>query len=75
MNETTQLSIEEVKNMLSLAKSEDEWNQTCDVIKKHFSGFPSWWFKEIILSGFVYTVSSKFMSYFKIHKLVKKCQM
>lgn len=33
-------------------KSEEEWNQNCDNVKKLKDGqYPDWWYTEIVLSG------------------------
>ena len=32
-------------------KTEKEWNNNCDKVKKEFNGYPEWWYKEIVGSS------------------------
>lgn len=41
---------EEVLNLMSSSKNEQEWNTNCDKVKKEFNGYPSWWYVEVVLS-------------------------
>ena len=52
---------EHVLELLKSSKSEQEWNKYCDIIKKKCGGYPSWWYQEIILSGFAYNVRSSWL--------------
>lgn len=36
---------------LRLSKNETEWNAICDKVKVANSGYPSWWFPAVVLSG------------------------
>jgi len=43
---------QEVKELMQSSKSEQEWNDNCDKVKKENGGdYPAWWFVEIMLSG------------------------
>lgn len=42
---------ESVVSLMISSKSEAEWNANCDRVKKHFGGYPTWWFPAIVLSG------------------------
>lgn len=46
-------------NILRSTKSEDEWNNACDQVKKARGGrYPDDWYVKVILSGFLYNLSS-----------------
>ncbi len=47
----TKMDKEEVIDLLRSSKNSQEWNDNCDLVKKAFNGYPSWWYQEIILSG------------------------
>jgi len=53
--------------LLKSSKSEREWNNACDAIKDANSGYPSWWYQEIVLSGLVHEVAAAFGSDGDIH--------
>lgn len=42
----------QVINLMRSARSEADWNNKCDIVKKAFSGsYPDWWFSTVIQSG------------------------
>lgn len=41
----------EVVALMESSKSEDEWNDNCDRVKRACGGYPSFWYKAIIISG------------------------
>lgn len=43
---------QEVLDLMSSSKNQQDWNQNCDRVKKaHNNSYPSWWYQEVILSG------------------------
>lgn len=58
---------EQVKELMRSSKTEQEWNNNCDVVKKSCNGYPSFWFTAIIASGLCGEVSKKFGKDDKIH--------
>ena len=43
---------QEVIDLMSSSRNEDEWNKNCDEVKSKFNGdYPSFWYYSIILSG------------------------
>lgn len=42
---------EEVVKLMKSSKSEKEWNENCDKVKKECNGYPDFWYVEIIMSG------------------------
>lgn len=42
---------EDVKNLMRSSKTENEWNKNCDKVKDVFSGYPDFWYHDIIMSG------------------------
>lgn len=60
--------LEDVKVALEQTRSEGEWNDVCDAVKKANDGeYPGWWFREIILSGFGDGVMEKWGGSTDIH--------
>lgn len=52
---------EGVKSLMATSKSEDDWNRNCDNIKKvHQGQYPSFWYKEIVMSGFSNKIAATF---------------
>lgn len=46
------MTVNEVKDLMRSSKSEQEWNDNCDlVMEMHGGGYPAFWFSEIIMSG------------------------
>lgn len=46
------MSREDILNRLAATKTEAEWNDICDDVKRANAGdYPNWWFSEVILSG------------------------
>ena len=41
----------EVLNLMRSSKSEAEWNDNCDIVKKKCDGYPGFWFGLMIVSG------------------------
>ncbi len=52
-------TIEGVIALMSSSKSEREWNDNCDKVKKVNGGYPSFWYDAIILSGILANTSAK----------------
>jgi hypothetical protein len=42
---------EEATKLMESSKTEQEWNDNCDKVKKAFNGYPDFWFQDIQLSG------------------------
>lgn len=49
---------EKLASFMSEARNNNDWNKRCDMVKKVCSGYPSYWFETIILSGLYNRVSS-----------------
>ena len=45
------MTILEVQLLMLSSKTEKEWNDNCDKVKKEFNGYPEWWYKEIVGSS------------------------
>ncbi len=41
----------EVIDLMRSSKSEKDWNENCDKVKKACGGYPSFWYMSIIMSG------------------------
>lgn len=41
----------QVISLMESSKSEAEWNENCDKVKKACNGYPDYWFSDIIVSG------------------------
>ncbi len=42
---------EKVIELMKSSKTEKEWNENCDHVKRACGGYPEWWYSEIVLSG------------------------
>jgi len=42
---------QEVVKLMKTSKTEEEWNNNCDKVKKACDGYPPFWYQAIILSG------------------------
>lgn len=51
---------EEVVKLMESSKTEQEWNDNCDKVKKACDGYPDFWFSTIISSGLGGRVMAKF---------------
>ena len=54
MNELVQLDLtteEGVTALMETSKSEAEWNDNCDAVKKANGGYPGFWYAAVIESG------------------------
>lgn len=51
---------EEVVSLMESSKTESEWNENCDEVKKRCGGYPSFWFQAIVMSGLMRRVSENF---------------
>lgn len=51
---------EQVIALMKSANSEQDWNKKCDQVKAACSGYPDFWYKEIVLSGLANKVASSF---------------
>ena len=49
-----------VKGLLVKARDEKHWGDLVDEVKRACGGYPDWWFKEIVMSGFANTVTKGF---------------
>lgn len=47
----TEKTAESVSDLMLSSKSEQEWNDNCDEVKKAWQGYPSFWYEKIIMSG------------------------
>lgn len=56
MNLKTQ---EGVKNHMSAATSEVDWNNRCDQVKAANGGYPDFWYATVIMSGVAAETSAK----------------
>lgn len=61
------MTIDEVKELMRSSKSEQEWIANVKRVKLFFDGYPSFWYKEIVLSGLVGEVTKRFEKDDKIH--------
>jgi len=52
---------EEVIKLMKSSKSEAEWNNNCDKVKKECGGYPDFWYEEIVKSR----LSVKMSTYFE----------
>ncbi len=50
----------EVISLMEGSKSDQEWDDNCDVVKERCGGYPTWWFRAIILSGLCARVTARF---------------
>lgn len=50
---------QQVIELMESSQSSEEWNANCDKVKKTCNGYPSFWFKEIILSGLAAKVTAR----------------
>ena len=51
---------QEVVALMESSKSADEWNANCDRVKQTCDGYPSFWFKAIMLSGLAKRAMARF---------------
>lgn len=49
---------QEVIALMVSSRSEQEWNNNCDEVKRRCGGYPSFWFAEIIASGLLKRVAA-----------------
>jgi len=42
---------QQVVTLMESSQTEDEWNKNCNKVKKACKGYPSFWYKSIVLSG------------------------
>ena len=45
------MKAEEVVMLMEASKTEKEWNDNCDKVKKCFGGYPDFWYQVIVASG------------------------
>jgi len=51
---------EEVVQLMESSQSHDEWNENADKVKAaHDGGYPSFWFKAIVMSGLAQKVAPR----------------
>jgi len=41
----------DVVELMKSSKTEQEWNDNCDRVKREFGGYPDFWYSAIVLSG------------------------
>lgn len=41
----------QVVKLMESSKSEKEWNDNCDAVKRACNGYPNFWYKAIVLDG------------------------
>ena len=60
------MTIPQVQLLMLSSKTEKEWNDNCDKVKKEFNGYPEWWYAEIVISN----IAKAFSMYYahSIHK-------
>lgn len=51
----------QVVALMQSSKNEDEWNANCDTVKKHFGGYPKFWFPAIMMSGLAHAVRNSWI--------------
>lgn len=51
---------EQVVALMKSSKSDQEWNDNCDKVKKECGGYPSFWYSAIVMSGVAGRVTSSF---------------
>jgi hypothetical protein len=51
---------QEVIELMQSSKSEKEWNDNADEVKRRCNGYPAFWFSAIMLSGLANRVTSAF---------------
>lgn len=51
---------EQVIKLMESSKTQEEWNNNCDLVKGRCEGYPEYWFKEIIQSGLASRVLARF---------------
>jgi hypothetical protein len=61
------MTIEEVKTLMGSSQSEAEWDANCDRVKKAHNGYPSFWFREIVMSGLAGRVAARFGRDDRVH--------
>lgn len=54
------MSQDEVVALMRSSKTEKEWNENCDKVKRACGGYPDFWYPAIVASGLVYEVKAKF---------------
>ena len=50
----------EVVDLMKSSKTEREWNDNADKVKKACDGYPSFWYGAIVMSGVMSEVTSSF---------------
>lgn len=50
----------EVVELMKSSKSEQEWNDNCDEVKKKCGGYPEFWYGAIVISGVINEVNAKY---------------
>jgi len=57
----------EVIELMKSSKSSKEWNSNADIVKSRCGGYPSFWYRAIILSGIAQEVTATWGSDAEIH--------
>lgn len=48
--------------MMKSSRTEEQWNENCDAVKKAHGGYPADWYKKIVMSGVLRETASAFGS-------------
>ena len=57
----------EVTKLMESSKSENEWNNNCDIVKRECGGYPPFWYSAIVISGLMGKTASSWGKDDKIH--------
>lgn len=58
---------QELIDLMESSNSEKEWNANCDIVKQKCNGYPSFWYKAIVIGGVMAETSAKWGGDDKIH--------
>jgi hypothetical protein len=64
------MTVDEVKALMRSSNNEQEWDANCETVKAKCNGYPSWWFQEIVVSGFMNEVMGPGSDQLKIEPLL-----
>jgi hypothetical protein len=54
-----EMNKESVIELMKSSQSEEDWNNNVDRVKAAFTGYPDWWFAEIVASGLLKETAAK----------------
>lgn len=55
-----EMNEKEVVELMKTSKTESEWNDNCDKVKKACGGYPSFWYPAVVMSGVMAETATKF---------------